>query len=57
MKSGRPIVKKGFEEHIWLKHRNSNCLATKPEHVGHRDVHGKDVIHWQNTNCSLVLIH
>ena len=42
------IVKKSFEEHIGFKHWHCYHLATIPQYVGHRDVHGKYVEHWQN---------
>ena len=57
VEEGGAVLGKGGEEHPGLEHGQGHQLAAEPEHVGHRDVHGEDVEHREDTNSDLLRGH
>ena len=57
VKCGWAVVKESFQEHVGFKHWNCDSLPSVPEHAGHGNVHGKDVVHGQHTDGGLLHVH
>ena len=54
---GWSVFHQSRQEHRGLEHWEGDQLPTAPQHVGHRDVHGEDVEHREDTDSDLLVRH
>ena len=54
---GWSVFHQSRQEHRGLEHGEGHQLAPAPQHVGHRDVHGEDVEHREDTDGDLLRGH